>query len=165
MEYRHILQHTKINKHKVAVSNKYSSQNFMLFLTTTKEERGHHAADGLFVVHIKHNLTFWWADCTLLLQSSTVKTYVFEYKTWISAVDRFVLQQICETCAMPNIYPLWWTFVIMKDLNWHQFLSGTLKKGIKIEINYFQNVRENQLIIYQNVLLLMFWRNSIWQAK
>jgi hypothetical protein len=52
-------------------------------------------------------------------------------------------------------------FVIVKDLNWHQFLSRTLKKGIQIEINDFQNVRENRLIIYQNMLLLMFWRNSI----
>lgn len=54
-----ILQHMKINKHKVAVSKEYSSQNFILFLTTMKDERGHHAADGLSVVHIKHNLTFW----------------------------------------------------------------------------------------------------------
>jgi hypothetical protein len=117
------------------------------------------------VVHIKHNLTFWWMTCTLLSQSNTVKTYMFEYKIRICAVDHFVMQQISETCAMPKIYPLWWTFVIMKDLNWHQFLSGILEKEIQFEINDFQNVRKNQLIIYQNVLLLMFWRNSIWQAK
>lgn len=32
-----ILQHTKINKHKVAVLNKCSSQNFLLILTKTKD--------------------------------------------------------------------------------------------------------------------------------
>jgi len=51
-----ILQHTKVKKHEVAVSNKYSSQNFTLFLTTMKDERGHHTTEGFYVVHIKHSL-------------------------------------------------------------------------------------------------------------
>ena len=56
---------------------------------------------------------------------------------------------------------------LMMDFGNHErlklapFLSGTLEKGIQIEENDFHNVRENQLFIYQNVLLLMFWKNSI----
>lgn len=51
-----ILQHTKINIHEVTVLNKYSSQNLTFFLTTLKDERGHHTAEGFFVVHMKQNL-------------------------------------------------------------------------------------------------------------
>jgi hypothetical protein len=71
------------------------------------------------------------------------------------------MQQIWETCAMPNIYPFMMDFCIHERLKLATVsVRYTQERNAKLN----KNVRENQLIIYQNVLMLMFWRNPICKA-
>lgn len=56
---------------------------------------------------------------------------------WISAVYHFVMQWMCATCAMVNIYHLWWTLVIMKDWNWHHFCQVHSRKEYRLKKTTF----------------------------